>query len=58
MRKAILLMLPFVVSILVSYHTDQLWNIDWVVHKSVHAPASAAFAEDLQAIACNLALSQ
>jgi len=44
--------------VFISYHTDQLWNIDWVVHKSVHAPASGAFLEDLQAIGCNLALSQ
>jgi hypothetical protein len=92
MRKAILLMLPFAVPILVvvafalaetgrppyppeqvqcvrlanrhrenevvfiSYHTNQLWNIDWAVHKSVHLPSSAAFSEGLQAIGCDLAL--
>lgn len=42
--------------IFVSYHTDQLWNIEWVIHKSVHPPSSAAFSEDLQTMGCDLNL--
>lgn len=43
--------------VFVSYHTDQLWNIDWVIHKSIHTPSSAAFLEDLQTIGCDFALN-
>ena len=49
--------MPFEYQIVyVSYHSDTLWNVGWLIHEGAREPFSADVKEDLATIGCDLPL--